>query len=186
MLDVSDAKKQVEVADSIIRHDSQLDELISEALDTVCIDTAQADAQATWTMQYDDWPDLDEPILIPVRPVSSITTLKYYDVDTTQTTLSSALYRLDTHRGWPVVWRADLDVDWPDLDTRRPETIELTFVAGHADLAALKSDAPWLRQAALMRLTMLWHDRGLGMIDYDKATLVYNSVISRRRSTLYL
>ena len=186
VLDVADAKKQVEVADSIIRHDDQLEELITEALDTVCIDTGQADADATYTMQYDFWPEGDEPIRLPVRPVSAITTVKYYDTATAQQTLSAALYRFDNHRGWPVVWRADLDVDWPDLDTRRPEAIEITFQAGHLTLAAIKADAVWIRQAALFRLALLWHDRGLGQVDYDKSMRVYDSIIARRRSTLYL
>lgn len=185
-LSTADGKKQLEIATAITRHDSQIDELITEAMDQVETDTPWVAATATHTMQYDNWPRLDEPIVIPSLPVSSITSLKYYDTDGTQQTLASSKWRFDTHRTWPVIWRADLDVDWPDLEVRRPEAIELTFVAGQADLATLKSDAVWMRQAALVRMSLLWHDRGLGMIDYDKATRVYESIIARHRSTEYL
>lgn len=177
------AKKQVEIADAITRHDEQLLDLIDEALDQVELDTLHVYASATYRITFDDWPSGDKPVVIPSLPVSAIDSLKYYDTNGTQQTMSSALYRLDTGRTVPVLWRADLDTAWPDLEVNRPQAVELNYTAGNATIDVVPS---WMRQAGLARLAMLWADRGIGQIDVDKAERVYRSIITRRRSPLYM
>jgi len=184
---VNDAKKQLEITESVNRHDDQLTDLLTEAVDLVEVDTPYVAASAQYTVLLDGWPPGDEPIRLPRKPVSAITTIKYYDQDAAQITLSSALYRTSlVNRVWPSIWRVDLDDPWPDLESHRAEPIEIIFQAGHLTIAALRDDAVWMRQAALARMALLWHDRGLGRIDYAKANRVYASIVDRRRSSRYL
>lgn len=177
-LATADAKRQLEIASTITRFDDQLTDLITEALDLVERDTAWVATNSDYTMQYDCWPTGYDPILLPIRPVRSITALQYFDATGTQVSWASSNWRLDTHRNFPVIFREHLHQAWPTLQTNRTGAITVACAAGYASLADLEDDGgQWMRQAALARLAMLWHDRGLGKVDVEKARRVYRSIV---------
>lgn len=106
---------------------------------------------ATWKQTFDDWPG-DGRFKIDVSPLSSVTTLKYYDADASLTTVSSADYWTITDTFPPFV-QMKPDYDYPTLEDSRPGAIELTYVAGHTSI----DDVPKLAKKGIMLLAALFY-----------------------------
>jgi len=85
----------------------------------------------TLKLTLDEFPASRE-IEIARVPVQSVSSVKYYDVDGAQQTLSSDDYFVDTATE-PARVRLKPDESWPDLDDGRPGAVEVTFVAGYGD-----------------------------------------------------
>jgi len=84
----------------------------------------------TVTEYFDGWPECGcRVIKLAVRPVASVTSVKYYDDDGVLQTLSSSLYRTDTVS---LQARVELDDDesWPDLDYRT-NAVQIEYTAGY-------------------------------------------------------
>jgi uncharacterized phiE125 gp8 family phage protein len=122
----------------------------------VCIDavTAHLDGTAgilgralvtqTWKQEWDEFPD-GRRIYLPLCPVASVTTVKYYDEDNVQRTLDSSLYGVFT-TDWGTFVELKVDEDWPDT-YERTDAVEVIFVAGYGVAAAVPAA---IRQAMLM------------------------------------
>lgn len=67
-------------------------------------------------------------LVLPHRPVQSITSVKYYDADNALQTASSSLYGLASQID--SVYLLD-GSDWPDTYTR-PDAVQVTYEAGYA------------------------------------------------------
>jgi uncharacterized phiE125 gp8 family phage protein len=89
---------------------------------------------------------------LPLAPVSSITSVTYYDGDNAQQTLATSVYQLLTDARGPLV---DLkpDQDWPATYTR-PEAVSVTYVAGYGAAA----DVPAAIRAAILLLVGHWYE----------------------------
>lgn len=90
-LTLAEAKKQLEIASSDDTHDTHLSQAIKEAREQWEYDTDSACCFQTWKLRVQS---LTDRMALPKRPVSSITSIQYYDGNNTLQTLSSALYQL--------------------------------------------------------------------------------------------
>lgn len=120
---------------------------------------------ATWTLYMDTWREmglfLDGSIRLPRPPLSSVSSVKYYDPDGTQQTwpADATGYVVDKPSG-PEAQRGRIypapDIDWPDLQDR-PNAIEVIFIAGYG---AAGSNVPErLRRGILLYVGELYERR---------------------------
>ena len=82
-----------------------------------------------------------ETIYLPVTPVQSITSIKYYDTAGTLQTLSASAYQVGNicdHS--PAVLVPTGDTYWPDTQDRKKDAVEITFVAGYGAAAVVPKD----------------------------------------------
>jgi uncharacterized phiE125 gp8 family phage protein len=113
--------------------------------------TRRAFLTQTWDYSLDEFPD---EIRLPMSPVQSVTSVKYYDVDDTEQTLSTSAYITDIRSHIPRITTAD-GYDWPDVYARyNPVTVR--FVAGYTTGAP---DLLTIRQAMLLHVEA-HYDRG--------------------------
>ena len=89
----------------------------------------------TWTMTLDRFP-ADGRIYLPVRPVQSITSLKYTDTDGDQQTWSGANYRLLDADGLRPYITYIYNGAWPSSVRTDLDSIEVVWSAGYGDSAA--------------------------------------------------
>lgn len=83
----------------------------------------------TWAQTLDAFPAADDPILLEVSPVASISSLTYVDTAGATQTLSSGAYVLD--KGRAVARLTPLPgTDWPSADDR-PNAVTVTMVCGY-------------------------------------------------------
>lgn len=108
----------------------------------------------TVTEYFDNWPD--KAIELHWSPVSSITSVKYYDSNEVLQTLASTVYELGTRHGMGIV-RLKYDQVWPSLRGHDADDIVVTYVAGEG---TSRSNVPKsLRRWLKMRASWLWANR---------------------------
>lgn len=120
----------------------------------------------TWLLQLDEFPSSGE-IMIPLAPVQSVTSVRYYDEDGNLQTVDPLNYYLDASNEPPWVL-AVADVDWP-ATLKAANAVEVTFVGGYAPGSASESEAnqiaenvPKQVKIGLKMLVQHWFDnRGL-------------------------
>jgi uncharacterized phiE125 gp8 family phage protein len=122
-----------------------------EAIEARC---RRALVSRTYDGFIDAFPGADW-IEIPMPPVASITSVKYYDEGGTQQTLASTVYLLD-QTSLPARLYLAPDQQWPSLQDRR-NAIAVRFVAGYGAAAAVPAA---LRLACLMLAADLYEHRG--------------------------
>lgn len=112
---------------------------------------------------------------IPLPPLQSVTTVKYYDADNVEQTLSSGRYTVDT-TSEPA--RIVIDADgWPAIYDRA-NAVTVRFVCGYG---ATTADVPAsLRAAMLLHIGDLFENRQNGQAQevyqnpaYDSLTYPY-------------
>jgi uncharacterized phiE125 gp8 family phage protein len=113
----------------------------------------EAFVNQTFVAAYRYWTD---EIILPVWPLSSVTSIKYYDTDGTEYTFSSTYYHVDTYsRPGKVVLRSGYS--WPSVFLQTSNPILITFVSGYGSEA---SDVdPNLREAIMLLAGHLWNHR---------------------------
>lgn len=79
----------------------------------------------TWDAFFDCW----DVMQLPYGPVASVTSVKYYDLDGVQQTLSSSLYQVSTNREPAEVNRV-YETTWPELQYGKDSPIVVRYVAG--------------------------------------------------------
>jgi len=98
---------------------------------------------------FDDWPENvngEQPYMyLPVAPVGTVLSVKYYDDDNTLQTLDSAEYNVDTV-GEPGRVRLASGATWPTIKDRT-NAIEITYTAGYGTAA---TDVPQAIRIAIM------------------------------------
>jgi len=132
-LRVTWADEDVHIA-SLIRHATAVTELIQR----------RSLINRTYTLYLDDFED---EIGLPMPPLSSVTTIKYYDSDSVQQTIAAAEYQVVKHDTVPYVTPA-VDGAWPDTDSRK-NAIEIEYVAGYG---ATEASTPPDTEAGLLML----------------------------------
>lgn len=99
------------------------------------------------------WP-ADSLIRLPVTPVQSVTSVKYYDVTGVQRTLTAnADYRTWLGRERPLVY-PPAPAYWPDLHDGRLDRVEVVFVAGYGTASAVPAEA----KAAVLLACAFWNE----------------------------
>lgn len=93
--------------------------------------------------------DFTDAILIPKNPVQSVTSIKYFDADSVEQTLSSDDYVADLVSDPAWIVRVE-DVSWPTV-ANAVNSVTIRFVAGYSAL-------PAEIKAAMLVLIASWFD----------------------------
>lgn len=132
--------------------DDLLESLIKTARTYVEQRTKRTLLQTTYEL-YLDW--FPAEIVLPLPPVSSLTSITYYDTGGSSQTLSSSVYTLDSKQDPAVIVEA-YGQSWPA--TRDiPNAITVTYVAGYGAAATSVPDA--LKRAVAMYAAHLYENR---------------------------
>lgn len=105
-----------------------------------------------------DIPNFADEMVLPGRPIQSITQIQYYDTSSPEalTTLATNVYQLSQSS---VVRRYGMD--WPTSWAIRPDAVQITYVTGSLDNASPR--AAWLPEpvehAMLMIIGDLYENR---------------------------
>lgn len=130
---LADAKVHLRIPSAVTADDAYITALITVARQWVENYTNRALITQTvdWTM--DDWPDL--PVKVPMSPLQSITSIKYYDTSDTEATWSSDNYAVDIAS---TPGRIDLayGCSLPSTTLRDMNGVVIRFVAGFGTAAA--------------------------------------------------
>lgn len=104
----------------------------------------------TWRVSFRTWKPY---FYLPFPDVSSVSSVKYFDVDNVEQTVSSSLYQLVETDNASFVRFTD---DFPDpaLYDDRLDAIRIDFVAGYG---AASSNVPEAIKAAIMMIAAQWY-----------------------------
>lgn len=149
---LAEARDQVEVAATDTAHTTKLTRYIASAREQVESDTGYAMITQTFTLTMSEFPS-DGWIHIPVRPISSITSITYYDENDSQQPLATTVYGLDQGRR-AVYLKANQY--WPSINGQN-NGIEITFVAGYGSADNVPAA---LKQLVLCKVAEQFFDRG--------------------------
>lgn len=110
--------------------DTRINEAIATATDYVQRRIGQQLIQATLKQTYDRFP-VDGVFRLDRRPISSVSSLKYYDVDGTLQTIASTNYFVDTDsRPARLILKSSYSI--PEVQDERPSAVLLEYVAGYS------------------------------------------------------
>lgn len=115
--------------------------------------TRRALLTQTWKLFLDCFPDWE--IEIPFAPLQSITHVKYYDLNETLQTVSSANYLVDSTSEPGRITPKPFD-SWPIPNYDRIKAVEIQFVAGYLTPQAIPVP---IKQAMLIMLSHLYENR---------------------------
>lgn len=164
-----------ELAKSYLRVDSTTDDdlidfLIKTAREYVEDYTGETLIQTTWIWNLLDWSNsrivrpqgqwydwnTDSPgiLYVPMSPLVSVTSIKYYDTAGTLQTLDAANYQLDTYTNPGRIMPATGYV-WPDIESDNLSAIEVKYVAGYGTEG---DNIPSQYRLAMLYLLTLWYE----------------------------
>jgi uncharacterized phiE125 gp8 family phage protein len=106
---------------------------------------------ATWTLYLDAFPAIIYP---PLPPLSSVSSLKYYDTDNTLQTLTENTDFTVDIRNEPARIEPEYGTSWPSTRDRF-NAIQLTYVAGYGTAG---TDCPEWAIQAIMLLLANWYE----------------------------
>jgi uncharacterized phiE125 gp8 family phage protein len=103
----------------------------------------------TWDLLLDDWPSGDH-IDIPYPPLVSVASVKYYDTASTEATMDSGDYYVDTYAepGRIVLGYGE---SWPSTTLRPANGVIVRFTAGYGAAASVPQK---VKQAMLMKIEL--------------------------------
>jgi len=121
----AEAKAHLKV--SISDDDTLIDGIVTAARANAEIHTARSFAQHTYRADIANFHDV---IVLPHRPVQSITHIKYFNTDSPEvlTTVDGSVYSLFADR----VYR-NHGQDWPTAWAIKPNAVQITYVTGYKD-----------------------------------------------------
>lgn len=150
---VADAKKQLEIPSSDTSHDDHLTDAIVAAREQVERDTQYACISQTFELVLDEFPSDDSAIRLPVRPVTSLSSITYQDGASSET-LATSVADLDRQKRRIVL---QYNQEWPSIE-QQSDAVVITFVAGYASQANVPR---LLRQAILLQVGKWFEDRDM-------------------------
>ena len=133
-LTTDEAKAHLKVSGS--SEDAYIDSIVKAARTSVERYLNRALITQTWKAYFDHWED---KMGLGLAPVSSITSVKYYDETASLTTLTSSLYYEDLISEPGRIVRK-YDSVYPELETQRPNGIVVEFVAGYGASTDIPGD----------------------------------------------
>jgi uncharacterized phiE125 gp8 family phage protein len=108
----------------------------------------------TWDLWLDEFPG-DDYIELPKPPLSSVSSLKYYDTSDTVATWAAANYFVDT-KSEPGRLCLAYGITWPTTTLRDFNGVDITFVAGYGAATAVPKP---IKQAMLLLIGHLYEHR---------------------------
>ena len=143
----TEVKRHLAIAESDTSHDNELDVLIESSRLKLEEDTGLAVVSQTYTQVF---PVFADGLRLARKPVSSVSSIQYYDGANSSQTLSSSVYAFDATTQQI---RLKADQSWPDVYSRW-DAITVTFVAGYANAAAVPANI----KHALLTLCAFYFD----------------------------
>jgi len=125
----SEVKHHLRVDASNIDDDGYIDSLTAAATAQLEHDADISIMPQTWQLRLDTFPTGNEVITLDRPPVTSVTSVVYYDSDDDSQTLASSNYSVDTSTS-PGRVKLTLNSTWPTTRSQRPAAVLVTFVAG--------------------------------------------------------
>jgi uncharacterized phiE125 gp8 family phage protein len=149
---LTEARKQVGIADDVSYHDADLTGMISAARAQVEHDSGGLVCfTGSFTWKFSDFPCEDFIPIYGVRPITAISSITYVDTAGTTQTWSSSYYSLKTASLVPSIWLVYGYV-WPVVRGDQ-EGVTVTLTAGYANLTSI----PWqVKSAVRLKLHELW------------------------------
>lgn len=123
----ADAKEHLRVTSTA--EDTYITELCKIAIEIAENRTGRKLLTQTWEMYMPEFPSKDDYIEIKLPPLSSVTSVKYYDEDNTLQTLSSGNYEVNTIADVGRV-RLKQDQAWPSTYVK-DNSVVIKFVCGY-------------------------------------------------------
>lgn len=133
--------------------DGLISGLISSARSLSETFTRRSFINTSWRLSLDKFPSQNY-IVLPQTPLSSVTTLKYYDTSGVLQTYSSALYSVDTDSE-PGRLILNPDGDWPNIQTDKLSAVQVNYISGYGATADL---VPADIKTAIKMLVAHWYD----------------------------
>lgn len=172
---LSEAKKQLFLAESDTSNDAELVNRIQAAREQWESDTDSAMLTQTLSVTADSFAGRE--IVLPSRPIQSVTHVKYYDDSNVLQTLSTALYSLDAkERTIRLGWNSS----WPTTYIRW-DAVVVTYVAGNTSIAAV----PAISKQAMLLLIAYYHYGNRGDNDRSNDQRAYESLVRRYMRSSY-
>lgn len=166
---IESLKRAIRISVEDDSHDETLLMLIDGATEQVEHDTSSALITQTYKMKRDCFPSDQNYIYLPVRPVQSVSHVKYFNFKTeTETTFSD--WYFDQSQNMIVLNR---DESWPTND----EKVVITFVAGYGDTEPTIPTV--LRQAIFMQSGKWFQNPTMDMNDIIYTDAPYRRLIER-------
>lgn len=94
------------------------------------------------------------PLRLPLPPLQSVTSVKYYDAAGAEQTLAATEYLVRTPRRQPGTVERAPGKSWPALEADRRLPVTVRFVAGYGAAAAV----PQLVKQAVLMLAAHWYE----------------------------
>jgi uncharacterized phiE125 gp8 family phage protein len=137
--------------------DSYIQTLISAATSNIERYLNRALITQTWKVFYDCF---HEEMKIPFGALDTVTHIKYYNQEATQTTLATSQYWVVSQTDPGYIKRA-YDVNYPELQNGRPNAIEIQFVCGYGEAEDVPED---IKHAIKLLVTDYYENRGTVVI----------------------
>jgi uncharacterized phiE125 gp8 family phage protein len=150
---VAEAKDHLELLPSDNHHDAKLARTIQLGRERVENDTSCVLITQTYKLRLRDFPEESKPIQIGIRPVSSISSITYYDDSNVQQTLATSVYGLDAREQLIYL---KYDQEWPSYASQH-NGIEVSMTVGYGTAANVPAI---FKQLILLQVGMYFEDRG--------------------------
>lgn len=172
---LSEAKKQLFLSESDTSNDVELVNRIQAAREQWEHDTDSVMLTQTLSATVDTFGGRE--IILPSRPVQSISHIKYYDSSDVLQTLSASLYSLDAkERTIRLGWASS----WPTTYNRW-DAVVVTYVAGNTSNAAV----PAIAKQAMLLLIAYYHFGNRGDNDRPNDLRAYESLVRKFMRSTY-
>lgn len=160
--------------------DALIESLISAATDYLEADKGainKAFITQSWTLSV-KCPDRDYRIWLPVTPVQSITSIKYFDADNVEQTLTVSDFYFHGDEDWAYI-EPKQGVNWPSVYDRL-DAIAVEFAAGFGDA---ETDVPETIRQCIRLLVAHWytHRSAASEASVEELPLAVQSLISVNR-----
>ena len=153
--------------------DTLIDTLVQTARERVENDTGQALITQTWDIWLDAFPS-ERVFTIPKVPLASVTSIKSYDDDDTESTFSDAKYFVDTVGDRIAL---NTDDDWP-TDLRAVNAAVIRVVVGYG---ATGASVPAPLNLAIYQLVTHWFEHA-DPVDFSSVSTAYTGHIAAYRN----
>ncbi len=153
--------------------DTELSQILTTSRRIVEEDARRKFVTQTVKLYLDEFP-VDNEIEINYAPVSSITSVEYYDQNGTLTTFASSNYWANLIESPPEV-QLRQSKTWPTTELERPNSVIITFVAGYGAASAVPAAA---KLAIVEYARSIWNN-------CEGRTAQYNRLMSSLQWTAY-
>ncbi len=155
---LSDLAPELASYSQSVANDAVLTQKLYEAVAWLESKTCRCFIQSTWKQSFDNWPRFSllgcNEFKINLQPLSSISSVKYYDVNGAQQTVVASNYWVDTSSLPPrIVFKNSFA--WPTVEIGRPSAVEVVFVAGYENAATV----PYIAKLAIKKLAAYWYEK---------------------------